>query len=138
MIQLHWEYINYYCDIIVDQLDKKYDAVYGVPRGGLVPAVIISHKLGIPLTDLRGGDDPMGCNTLVVDDINDTGKTVNEYKAVGLDIAVLIERKTSAGSADFAGVIVDYDDWIVFPWESRERAEADEKAYLESRGINAR
>ena len=44
--------------------------VYGIPRGGLIVAVLVSHKLGIPLiTSLR---DMYGKKFLVVDDIVDT------------------------------------------------------------------
>ena len=33
---------------------ESFEAVYGVPRGGLIVAVLVSHKLGIPLiTDLK-------------------------------------------------------------------------------------
>ena len=48
------------------------DSVMGLPRGGLIPAVMISHELGIPLVI-----NPTK-NTLVVDDINDTGHTLDK------------------------------------------------------------
>ena len=39
------------------------DSVHGIARGGLIPAVLISHKLGLPYVNA------VGPNTLVVDDI---------------------------------------------------------------------
>ena len=51
----------------------KFKNIYGVPRGGLIPAVILSHKLNIPLVK---GD--IGPDTLVIDDICDSGETLDK------------------------------------------------------------
>ena len=44
--------------------------IYGLQRGGLIPAVMLSHKLGIPMTQ-----DIKKPNLLIVDDICDSGET---------------------------------------------------------------
>tara|TARA_R100001509_G_scaffold70481_2_gene39246 strand:- start:101 stop:505 length:405 start_codon:yes stop_codon:yes gene_type:complete len=90
------------------------DSVMGLPRGGLIPAVLISHELGLPYVQHPGK------NTLVVDDINDTGHTLS--KAPGAYWAVLHNKPTSK----FKGCIYAKevgDQWIVYPWE-REDSEA--------------
>jgi xanthine phosphoribosyltransferase len=66
--------------------------VVGITRGGLIPAVMISHYFDIPMKplqiSLRDGGDTVsdlgmaedafaGKNILVVDDINDQGSTLN-------------------------------------------------------------
>jgi uncharacterized protein len=68
------------------------DYVVGLTRGGLLPAVMISHYLDVPMqsldVSLRDGgectsnlgmaeDAFAGKNILVVDDINDQGSTLN-------------------------------------------------------------
>lgn len=68
------------------------DYIVGITRGGLLPAVMISHYLNIPMQSLDislrdGGecvsnlgmaeDAYAGKNILVVDDINDQGTTLN-------------------------------------------------------------
>jgi xanthine phosphoribosyltransferase len=66
--------------------------IVGLTRGGLLPAVMISHYLDIPMQSLdislrdggtctsnlgMGEDAYEGKNILVVDDINDQGTTIN-------------------------------------------------------------
>jgi hypoxanthine phosphoribosyltransferase len=68
------------------------DYIVGITRGGLVPAVMISHYFNIPCetlnVSLRDGGEPEsnlwmaedafnGKNILIVDDINDQGSTLN-------------------------------------------------------------
>ena len=68
------------------------DYIVGLTRGGLLPAVMISHYLNIPMqsldVSLRDGGECVsnlgmaedafdGKNILIVDDINDQGSTLN-------------------------------------------------------------
>lgn len=70
----------------------KPDLVVGITRGGLLPAVMVSHWLDIKMNSLDislrdGGDTVSNCGMaedayegkkiLIVDDINDTGATFN-------------------------------------------------------------
>jgi len=72
----------------------KYDVIIGLSRGGLIPAVMLSHYLGVPLLPISysasdgAGDNKVqtnieilpsyeeGTKILVVDDICDTGNTL--------------------------------------------------------------
>ena len=72
--------------------DWRPDYIVGLTRGGLVPAVLLSHTLNIPMHTLKVAlrDDDQDCehnawmpedvsngkNILIVDDINDTGDTL--------------------------------------------------------------
>lgn len=100
--------------------DYHIDNIYGVSRGGLIPAVLLSHKLSIPLSD------SVNENTLVVDDIvnknNLLEKTLNEsnyYLRHNDDIytASLIKRERSSFEPTFVGLNVEYNDWVIFPWD---------------------
>ena len=116
-VYLEWSEIHECINILCKKIITDYpniDSVMGLPRGGLIPAVLISHELNLPFV-LHPGK-----NTLVVDDINDTGHTLS--KAPGAYWAVLHNKPTSKfKDAIYAKEVGD--QWIVYPWE-REDSEA--------------
>ena len=116
-IFLDWDEIQECVKILCTKIFMDYpniDSVMGLPRGGLIPAVLISHQLGLPFV-LHPGK-----NTIVVDDINDTGHTLS--KAPGAYWAVLHNKPTSKFKDCIYAKEVG-DQWIVYPWE-REDSEA--------------
>lgn len=124
----------------------KPDFLVGIGRGGLVPAAYLAHRTGITLlsVDHSSGDDAFagelleklagksrdGARILVIDDINDSGGTINHLRetltAHGCDeanirMAVLINNVSSAAQAEYAGTDMDRTNdkrWFVFPWEA--------------------
>lgn len=85
-------------------------SISGVPRGGLIPAVLLSHKLNVPYTSR------INPNTLLVDDIVDTGETLKNTSA--LYTASLIHKPhTSTFTPTFSAHTHKTDEWIVFFWE---------------------
>jgi hypoxanthine phosphoribosyltransferase len=94
----------------------KISAIKGLQRGGLIPAVMISHLLDIPMTENK----IVSSSVLIVDDICDTGKTLIPYKQLNNPI-VTIHYKTSALiEPDFWFKIANEGEWIVYPWEQKE------------------
>ena len=129
--------------------------VVGLTRGGLLPAVMISHWFDVPCETLkvalRDGGEPesnlwmaedaySGKNILIVDDINDTGATIDWivkdwpsgcfpsndiWKKVwngNVRFAVLVDNQASncERSMDYAGMEInkaECDVWVDFPWE---------------------
>jgi len=88
--------------------------IYGLPRGGLIPAVMVSHKLGIPMTQ-----DPNQLNTLIVDDICDSGETFKKLylQYPNVEFACLhFKPHTSVFHPTFFTKFHS-NDWIVYPWE---------------------
>ena len=117
VLELTWDNVDFLLDCLSDELRRKstkYDTIIALGRGGLIPAVMISHELGLPYVIHPGK------NTLVVDDINDTGHTLS--KAPGVYHAVLHHKPTSKFKPNFYAKEVG-EEWLVYPWE-REDSEA--------------
>ncbi|MEV5021217.1 phosphoribosyltransferase [Sphingobium sp. LMA1-1-1.1] len=120
------------------------DYLVGMGRGGLVPATYLSHATGIAMlsVDLSAklpdfGDALLarlaeraaaGERLLFVDDINDSGRTINAVRhalaaapAGSARFAVLMDNIRSAASVDYCADRIDRSvtkDWFVFPWEA--------------------
>ena len=117
-IYVNWDQVEQY---IADlkELNGKYHwtGVYGIPRGGLVLAVMISHRLNIPFLGAP-------CeNCLVVDDIADTGKslyhyTENETQHNKYYLSTMYYHEQSIVKPNF-WYLQKHDSWVVFPWEEQ-------------------
>ena len=113
-IYLEWSEIHECVKILCKGLFLDYpniDSVMGLPRGGLIPAVMISHELGLPYVIHPGK------NTLVVDDICDSGVTLK--KSPGQFTAVLYHKPhTSIFTPDIWAREHKGHEWLIYPWES--------------------
>ena len=117
------EYIANECKFL------DFSGIYGVPRGGLCLAVALSHKLKTNLIT-----EPKK-NSLIVDDIYETGITLNSFKDIeGATFFVLFSKikPTWWNSVRTA----KKKEWIVFPWENSINFEKDRMEYRKKRGIN--
>lgn len=118
----------------------------GVGRGGLTPAVYLSHRIGLPLVSVDHstriapfGEQLVavlarrtrdGERLLFVEDINDSGKTIGELRgALAADgavmeqvrFAVLLDNVRSSQRVEYGAETIDravQKDWFVFPWEA--------------------
>jgi hypoxanthine phosphoribosyltransferase len=121
---LPWIYISTAIDSLSKQIIEsgvEIKQIHGVPRGGLIPAVMLSHKLNIPLTPCGWAvdkDDTL--QTLVVDEICDSGKTLTEYTMAGCLILALHYKKSAIVTPDFYYDSIADNDWIVYPWENKD------------------
>jgi len=170
-IFLSWQDVENHCQEIIRQITKDFwrpDYIVGIGRGGLTPAVLISQYLGVKMISLDvslrdGGDTVSNCalasdafgytvddtaasgderkQILIVDDINDSGATLNwikeDWKSSCLPydprwideiwghnvrVAVLYDNESSKSELDitYSSVTInkaDEDCWIIFPWE---------------------
>lgn len=98
--------------------EGKYLSIYAIPRGGLYPAMRLSELLRIPLV----GEALQPDSCLIVDDLEDSGRTIAPFLERGYDTAVLYskERPTSTYCAEIVG-----QEWLEFPYEQTERDEEE-------------
>jgi uncharacterized protein len=106
---------------------KNVDYVVGIPRGGLILAVMMSHRLNIKhmtidhLEKLEEFDLNINKkNILIVDDISDSGHTLKHYKKQGYTTATLDVRNTTVTKPDYYCNWLETTDWIVYPWEKKD------------------
>ena len=118
---ISWKYLEDLVDILHSNIlesNLKLDYIHGIPRGGLIPAVMLSHKMGIPLTNYMYLK-----NTLILDDICDSGKTLKEcYGKTGTQYSAVLHYKphTAIIEPDLYACKFESDDWIVYPWEKKD------------------
>lgn len=168
-----WQDVENGCHEILRQMhDDRWDPEYivGITRGGVIPAVMLSHFLNCPMkplmvnlrdhvdccSDCGMAEDAFGyvpkseqvdnnpfdpnCrkNILIVDDINDTGSTLEwirkDWQSLCLPdsdpwhnvwgetvkIAVLINNAASPVTVNYSGFEINkYEnpEWCVFPYE---------------------
>jgi len=114
-IIISWDKVGQMIDELAEEIKKsqiKFDGVFGIPRGGLPLAVILSHQLEIPVL-LYPTE-----NTLVVDDISDNGFTLQRLK--NKKIATLYSTDWTITKPDwFIEKKLSKEDWLVFPWEKK-------------------
>ena len=108
---------------------SEFSGIYGVPRGGLCLAVALSHKLKINLIS-----KPLK-NALIVDDVYETGITLNTFKNVeGAMFFVLFSKIKPIWWNTVH--ISKKSEWIVFPWENSSNLQSDRDEYLKKRGVS--
>jgi hypoxanthine phosphoribosyltransferase len=91
-------------------------AIKGLQRGGLIPAVMLSHLLGIPMTER----EIVSSSVLIVDDICDTGNTLLPYKQLNNPIATIHYKTSASLEPNFWFKIANEKEWIVYPWEQKD------------------
>ena len=106
-----WDDVERFVKKVTDECGEAC-GVYGPPRGGLTLAVMLSHRLNVPM--LMAPCD--GC--LIVDDICDSGDTMwHHRKTIDCKIATMFYVRESAVTHDFWMFEKKQGDWVVFPWE---------------------
>ena len=107
----------------------EFSGIYGIPRGGLCLAVALSHKLKINLIS-----EPIR-NSLIVDDIYETGITLKTFKHIeGAKFFVLFSKVSPTWWNSVQ--ISEKSEWIVFPWENPLNFQSDRNDYIKKRGLS--
>jgi len=117
-------YSEYYylIDALTNKINNNLDLtkikfIYTFMRGGLPIAVHLSHFLNIEMFTDESNIDfySQSCGeVLVVDDIADTGKTLDGFQKI-FPTATLFYKPRSIVTPTF--YIKETTNWIVFPWE---------------------
>lgn len=107
-----WEDVEKALDEACDYFERKclkFDGVYAIPRGGLPIGVMFSHRLGIPLLAAPHSQ------TLIVDDITDSGKTLKAFTGKYFTYTLFYHRRSEVVPDKWS--YEKTDNWVKFPWE---------------------
>lgn len=119
---LDWKTTLIMIDVLAHKIKEskeKFDYIYGIPRGGLIPAVILSHRLKIPLTTslYKVFNNGEFGNIIMIDDISDTGKILLRESNTWNKTATLHIRHDTKFKPDFFVKEIKDNTWIQYPWE---------------------
>lgn len=138
-INLTWDRFKTDTLLLIDRFPQDFKKIVGVARGGLFPATILAHSLGIrdmgiinvesydrngkqkkPILNLVPKDlNFNNPETLIVDDLVDTGDTFRELRKhfPKAKYAAVYAKSYGIHTADFKVQMYDQDVWLNFPWE---------------------
>lgn len=117
-VLVSWKDMELYIENVVNWANSnniKPTGVYGIPRGGLILATLLSYRMNIPLLLAP----TQGC--IIIDDIADSGRTLchytdNDTQFNKYHITTMYYHERSIVKPDYYYAYKD-DKWIVFPWE---------------------
>lgn len=114
-----WNAVESFVNKMVEEYKgENISGVYGLPRGGLVMAVMLSHRLKVPMLNSPAP------NCIIVDDICDSGESLLHYvnqsssdAEIDYHIITMYYKENTLGVIPERYAEVKGEDWIVFPWE---------------------
>jgi len=93
---------------------QRFNAIYGIPRGGRIPAAMLSMALCLPVLNVLY-EDVKYPNVIIIDDICDSGKTRAKYP--DNFFVSLVTKEHANPTPDITATTVTGDEWIHFFWE---------------------
>jgi len=121
-LYLSWKWVDEQINKIGDKLEGlDLEFVSGIPRGGLIPAVMMSHAYGIKYISYSSAKMlPLDLRkkTIIIDDISDTGLTMAEADKLKFITSSLCTRVGTKTLPRLTGELISGEQWLVFPWET--------------------
>lgn len=139
-IYISWSEFHQHVKLLAEQIkasSKNFKQIVAVSRGGLLPAGILSYELNLrncELINVSSYDETskrqdenveissnittFGEETLIVDDLADSGRTIKMLKKIYplSAFACVYNKPQGRDVADFCALSLP-DKWVVFPWD---------------------
>ncbi len=135
-LAVSWDEIHRAARFLASRLvDRRFDRLVAVTRGGLVPSAILARELDIRTVDtvcvtsynhqtqsetrILKGIEGDGDGWLMVDDLVDTGRTAKVVRDM-LPKALFVTLYAKPAGRPFVDLFVaevNQDTWIDFPWD---------------------
>ena len=129
--KISWQEVEMSVDLLAEKIKKEFDlkniqGIVGIERGGIVPAIMLSHLLDIEYFAYTDMSHPYNDNRkyIIVDDIADTGRTLGTFVWESDIMSSLYFREHTCCKKVKDNLIfakkINNDDWLIFPWELRQ------------------
>jgi len=108
-IDISWMGVFRHCQKIAEDIIQQFPTgdirLYGVPRGGIYPALIVAGILDRPVDLCEMPNDA----TVIIDDLIDSGATYKQYRVAypSKPFYVLLDKNREGMNGQ----------WVSFPWE---------------------
>jgi len=107
--------------------------IHGLPRGGLIPAVILANYLNAELILDRKAMWQPYCNILIIDDISDSGHTLTQIPCITYYPTITLFAKTNTQFLpNYHLHTAKPSEWVIMPWESQKVASLNTDIWQES------
>jgi uncharacterized protein len=130
---LTWTDVEYLIDALAKKLQgNKIEVIVAISRGGFVPARLLADRLSVKKLYCTNPSNvfryvPSRENTIFVDDICDTGKTIEKLRERSISplrVVTLHSKWSAKSQPDEMVKMVPDDIWIVYPWEKYEDSQS--------------
>jgi GTP cyclohydrolase I len=116
IIEISWGDFQHEVTKLAKRIGDRYEYVYGVPTGGSFVAMELARISNLQMIDITTDMDNIAiADVLIVDDLVDSGKTLERYYEQGYECDVLYRKPHSP--KDMVPQAQELDGWIKFPWE---------------------
>jgi len=133
---LDWPEFLHAVDVCMQELDNlntPFTKIYAPIRGGLIPAIMMSHYFSVPvhpldtreLNALRSPDLKGAGTVLLLDDISDTGETfrkcaeyLNDQGYIVITCAIVMKKETR-WLPDVHAITMPQEEYLIFPYERK-------------------
>ncbi|MDX1409082.1 MAG: hypothetical protein R3330_13130 [Saprospiraceae bacterium] len=124
-----WDDLEMGVTMIADAMEEMFStkrvSVYGIPRGGMIPAIMLVHLLESRGWTARFAADLNHLmpnelhNIIVLDEICDSGDTFKVVKQLFpmAKTATVFHREDAGFKPDYHAYVMYDSRWLVFPWE---------------------
>jgi len=94
---------------------KDFKNIYGIPRGGVPVALVLSHHLGLPIVE------DWQLSSLIIDDLIDSGETLSRFAVQTngeFQNCAVLYGKPHSPKVQFTQEVLKENTWIEFYYEN--------------------
>ena len=113
--EISWDDLMLNLQILSHQIPPN-SLVYGIPRGGVIIAYLLNYQ--VPSIRVINSIKTLTPDTIIVDDIVDSGQNLKNWLDEGFRVATVYFRNSCIYTPTYYAKKLEHTKWIRFPYES--------------------